>query len=316
MSNYDRWLAQQIPDQAGKLVVITGANSGLGFEEATVLASRGARVVLAVRDMRKGDRAAEAIRRGVPGADLELRPLDLASLASVRGFAADFARAYDRLDILINNAGVMAIPRRTTADGFEMQFGTNHLGHFALTGLLLPLLLRAPAGRVATMSSGMHLFGKMNFEDLQGERSYGKWTAYAQSKLANLLFAYDLQRRLAAAGSAAISVAAHPGYAATNLQAIGLEMEGARLWARIMPAANRVFAQSAAMGALPMLYAATSPDVRGGDYLGPDGLLGQSGFPKKVASNARSHDRAAAARLWAISEQLTGVGYGFSTPAG
>lgn len=312
MNDYDRWLAQHIPDQAGKRVVITGANSGLGFETAKVLAVRGAHVVLAVRDLHKGDRAAEAIRRAAPRADLELRPLDLASLASVRGFAEGFVRAQDRLDILINNAGVMAIPRRTTADGFEMQFGTNHLGHFALTGLLLPLLQRAPAGRVATMSSGMHLFGKMAFEDLQAERSYGKWTAYAQSKLANLLFAYELQRRLAAAGSKVISVAAHPGYAATNLQAVGPEMAGSRLWARIMPAANRILAQSAAMGALPMLYAATSPDVRGGDYLGPDGWLGQSGFPKRVASNARSHDRGAAARLWAMSAQLTGIDYDFT----
>ena len=311
MPDYNRWVEQNIPEQTGKVAVITGANSGLGFEMAKVLAQRGARVVLAVRDAARGERAIAEIRRSAPAADLALLPLDLASLASIRSAAAAFLQTHDRLDLLINNAGVMAIPRRTTADGFEMQFGTNHLGHFALTGLLLPLILMTPAARVATMSSGLHLMGKINFDDLQSEQGYSKWGAYGQSKLANLLFAYELQRRLAAAGRDVISVAAHPGYAATNLQAVGPEMAGSRLWAKIMPAANRVLAQSAAMGALPMLYAATSPDVRGGDYLGPDGLLGQSGFPVKAQSNARSHDQAVASRLWAISEQLTGSSYAF-----
>ncbi len=307
MTAYDRWIAQHLPPQAGKTALVTGASSGLGFETAKVLAQRGARVVLAMRDAAKGERAMAEIRRAAPDADLEMLGLDLASLASVRSAAAAFAQAHDRLDVLINNAGVMAIPRRTTADGFEMQLGTNHLGHFALTGLLLPCLLATPMARVATMSSGLHLLGKINFDDLQGEQSYSKWGAYGQSKLANLLFAYELQRRLTAAGSTVISVAAHPGYAATNLQAVGPQMAGSRLWARIMPPANRVLAQSAAMGALPMLYAATSPVVRGGDYIGPDGFLGQSGFPKKVTSNARSCDQAVAARLWAVSEELTGV---------
>ena len=307
MTDHDRWIAQHIPLQTGKTALITGANSGLGFEAAKVLAQRSARVILGVRDAVKGERAMAEILHSAPAADLALLPLDLASLASVRSAAAAFAHGHDRLDNLINNAGVMAIPRRMTADGFEMQLGTNHLGHFALTGLLLPLLLRAPAGRVATMSSGLHILGKINFDDMQGEQSYSKWGAYGQSKLANLLFAYELQRRLAATGAPVISVAAHPGYAATNLQAVGPEMEGSQLWAKIMPAANRVLAQSAAMGALPMLYAATSPDVRGGDYLGPDGLLGQGGFPIKARSSARSHDQAVAARLWAVSEELTGV---------
>ena len=309
---YDRWIAQNIPMQDGKVALITGASSGLGFETAKILAQRGARVVLAVRDAVKGERARAEIRSVAPDANLEMLGLDLASLSSVRSAAAAFLQTHERLDILINNAGVMAIPRRTTTDGFEMQFGTNHLGHFALTGLLLPLLLRTPAARIVTVSSGMHLFGRMNFDDLHGERSYSKWGAYGQSKLANLLFAYELQRRLAAAGSTVISVAAHPGYAATNLQAVGPEMEGSRLWAKIMPAANRVLAQSAAMGALPTLYAATSPAMRGGDYLGPDGLMGQRGFPVKVRSNRRSHDPAAATRLWEISEQLTGLDYAFS----
>jgi hypothetical protein len=205
----------------------------------------------------------------------------------------------------------MAIPRRATADGFEMQFGTNHLGHFALTGLLLPLVLRTPAARVVTVSSGAHIFGRINFDDLQSERSYSKWGAYGQSKLANLLFAYELQRKLTAAGSQAISVAAHPGYAATNLQSVGPEMAGSRIGKRTMSAANRVLAQSAAMGALPEVYAATSLAVLGGDYIGPEGLMGQRGFPKKVKSNTRSYDQAAAARLWAVSEELTGVKYVF-----
>jgi NAD(P)-dependent dehydrogenase (short-subunit alcohol dehydrogenase family) len=309
MTDFDRWIEQNIPTQAGKTALITGANSGLGFEAARILAARGAAVTLGVRDIVKGEAAAATIRAAVPGAALEVAALDLASLTSVRSFAGIFMQTHARLNMLINNAGVMAIPRRATADGFEMQFGTNHLGHFALTGLLLPLVLKTPAARIVTVSSGAHQFGRMNFDDLQGKRSYKKWTAYGQSKLANLLFAYELQRRLSAAGSSAISVAAHPGYAATNLQYVGPEMECARFGKRTMSAANRIFAQSAAMGALPEVYAATAPEVRGGDYFGPNGLLGQRGFPVKAKSNARSQDPAAAARLWAASEELTGVRY-------
>ena len=311
MTDYDRWIEQNIPAQTGRTALITGANSGLGFEAARVLAGVGAAVVLAVRDTAKGEVAAAAIRAAVPGAELAVAALDLASLAAIRSFAETFGRAHARLDMLINNAGVMAIPRRTTADGSEMQFGTNHLGHFALTGLLLPLVLRTPAARIVTVSSGAHMFGKINFDDLQSERSYSKWGAYGQSKLANLLFAYELQRRLTAAGRDVLSAAAHPGYAATNLQTVGPEMEGSRIGKRTMLAANRVLGQSAAVGALPEVYAATSPDVRGGDYIGPDGFMGQRGFPKKVKSNARSYNEAVAARLWAVSEELTGVEYTF-----
>ncbi|MGQ9491774.1 MAG: oxidoreductase [Anaerolineae bacterium] len=307
MTDCDRWVETHIPSQGGKVALITGANSGLGFEAAHVLAAKGAHVILAVRDAAKGERAAAAIRRSAPTADLAVLPLDLASLASIRRAAVEVLRTYDRLDMLINNAGVMAIPRRLTADGFEMQFGVNHLGHFALTGLLLPLLLRAAAARVVTVSSGAHVLGRINFDDLHGERRYHPWAAYAQSKLANLLFAYELQRRLAAAGGQAISVAAHPGYAATNLQRVGPEMAGSRLGLWLMSASNRLLAQSAAMGALPEVYAATSPDVCGGDYIGPDGPLGQRGFPKKARSSARSYDAETAAQLWRVSEQLTGV---------
>jgi len=217
MTDFDRWIEQNISSQTGKTALITGANSGLGFEAAKVLAGKGATVTLAVRDTAKGDAAAAAIRAAVPGAELAVAALDLASLASIRTFADAFAGTHGRLDMLINNAGVRAIPHRTTADGFEMQFGTNHLGHFALTGLLLPLILKTPGARVATVSSGIHIIDKINFDDLQSERAYSKWAAYGQAKLANLLFAYELQRKLAASGSSVISVVAHPGYASTNL---------------------------------------------------------------------------------------------------
>jgi len=307
MTDYDRWIEQNVPDLGGKVALITGAKSGLGFETAGVFARRGAQVVMAVRNAGKGEAAAQRIRSATQDARLAVMILDLADLESIRAFADAFRAAYDRLDLLLNNAGVMAIPRRTTADGFEMQLGVNHLGHFALTGRLLPLILQTSGGRVVTVSSPAHILGTIRFDDLQSERSYHKWLAYGQSKLANLLFAYELQRRLAAAGSSVISAAAHPGYAATNLQAVGPQMEGSRLWVRIMVIANRVLAQSAALGALPEIAAATSPDVAGGDYFGPAGFLGQGGFPKRVQSSARSHDRAVAARLWAVSEQLTGV---------
>jgi NAD(P)-dependent dehydrogenase (short-subunit alcohol dehydrogenase family) len=309
MMDHNHWIEENIPELSGKVAIVTGANSGLGLETARVLARKGAHVVLAVRSATRGGLAAEAIRADAPSASLAVMLLDLASLKSVRGFAQAFVAAHDRLDMLLNNAGVMAIPNRRTADGFEMQFGTNHLGHFALTGLLMPRILTTPGARVVTMSSAAHMIGKIHFDDLSGERSYAKWGAYGKSKLANLLFAYELQRRFAAAGSGAISVAAHPGYAATNLQLVGPQMEGAKFNLRVMSAANRVFAQSAAMGALPEIYAATSPEVRGGDFIGPGGLLGGRGFPTKAESSRRSHDPKTAARLWAISEQLTGVTY-------
>jgi NAD(P)-dependent dehydrogenase (short-subunit alcohol dehydrogenase family) len=233
--------------------------------------------------------------------------LDLASLASVRAFAAAFVAKHERLDLLCNNAGVMAIPRRHTADGFEMQLGTNHLGHFALTGLVLPRLLDTPGARIVSVSSSAHRPGKMHWNDLQLERRYRKWRAYAQSKLANLLFAFELDRRLRKAGASVISVAAHPGYAATNLQAVGARMEGARFREQILALGNRLFAQSAAMGALPTLHAATAPEVQGGDYFGPASLGEMWGHPRKVGSTARARNRADAARLWELSETLTDV---------
>jgi NAD(P)-dependent dehydrogenase (short-subunit alcohol dehydrogenase family) len=303
------WTADDLPDLAGKTYVVTGANSGIGLEAARALARKGGRVILACRDIGKARAALDDVARARPSASLDAVELDLASLASIRACAKALVERPGGLHGLLNNAGVMAIPRRTTADGFEMQLGTNHLGHFALTGLLLPKLLATPGARVVSVASTAHKMGRIDFDDLQGERSYGKWRAYAQSKLANLLFAYELARRLAARGASVISAACHPGYAATNLQFVGPRLEGSALAAGIMRLGNRLFSQDAAHGALPTLYAAASPDVKSGDYIGPDGFMENRGHPKKVGSTARSHDAEAARRLWEISEKLTGVSY-------
>jgi NAD(P)-dependent dehydrogenase (short-subunit alcohol dehydrogenase family) len=292
-----KWTAANIPDQTRKTAVITGANSGLGFAIARELAQAGASVVLAVRDTAKGERAAAEI-----GERTQIERLDLADLSSVRSFAERFEGP---LDLLVNNAGVMAPPRRLTVDGFESQFGTNHLGHFALTGLLLPSLLGAPESRVVTMSSGGHRMGRINFDDLHGEHRYNNWLAYGQSKLANLLFAFELQRR---AEGRLKSLAAHPGYAATNLQFAG----PAHWYERAsMAVANHVIAQNADTGALPALYAATAPDVAGGSYVGPDGFMELRGHPHLVTAAGRAYDQQVAVRLWDVSEELTGVHYAF-----
>jgi NAD(P)-dependent dehydrogenase (short-subunit alcohol dehydrogenase family) len=311
----DKWTAQQMPEVTGKVAVITGANSGIGLVAARELARKGAQVVLAVRSIERGEEAARSIRAFAPGASVEVAPLDLSSLASVRAFAESLGARHRKLDLLVNNAGVMALPRRTTADGFELQFGTNHLGHFALTGLLLPRLVAAggPA-RIVTVSSNLHRRGRMAFDDLMGERRYDKWGAYAQSKLANLLFTYELDRRLRAAGLPVLAVACHPGFAATNLQLAGPRMEGSRVVEAVSSFASSLFAQSAEMGALPTLYAAVAPDVQGGDYIGPDGFVELRGYPRKVGSSAASRDADAARRLWEVSEQLTGTRYALAVP--
>lgn len=255
---------------------------------------------MACRNLQKANPAADQIQQNNPSGTVEVMALDLSDLSSVRAFAADFTGRYSSLDILCNNAGVMALPQHyETANGFEMQFGTNHLGHFALTGLLLDMLLNTPGARVVTVSSGAHRFGKVEFDNLNAERVYKRWGAYGLSKLANLLFTYELQRRFESARKDAIAVAAHPGYSATNLQA----------HTGIFRFLNNVLAQKQEMGALPTLYAATAPDVRGGDYIGPDGLMEQRGYPKKVQSSEASLDEAVAARLWDVSEELTGVGF-------
>ncbi|KAA0110792.1 SDR family NAD(P)-dependent oxidoreductase [Mycolicibacterium sp. P1-5] len=292
------WNLTDIPDQTGRTAVITGANTGLGYETARALAARGARVVLAVRNLDKGTAAADLIARRSPHAEVGVQELDLTSLASIRKAAEELQARYDRIDLLINNAGVMMTPKGTTQDGFELQFGTNHLGHFAFTGLLLDRLLATPSSRVVTVSSNGHRLGSIRFDDLQSERSYKKTAAYGQSKLANLLFTYELQRRLA--GTNTIAVAAHPGASASEL---GRYNSGAfRLFAGLLE-------QSTEMGVLPTLRAATDPSALGGQYYGPDGLLQMRGYPKVVGSNDRSHDVAVQRRLWSVSEELTGVTY-------
>lgn len=316
MSSGTRWTAKDIPSQAGRVAVVTGGNSGIGYEAAKALALAGATVVLACRDAGKGEAAAESIRAEGDGVNVELSSLDLASLVSVREFAQAFAQRHPALHVLVNNAGVMAIPRRTTAEGFEMQLGTNHLGHFALTGLLLERLLVTEGARVVNVSSLGHRRGQIDFDDLQAERGYGRWRAYYQSKLANLLFTYELQRRLEASASACVSVGCHPGFTATNLQLVGPRMDGSRLMTAVWAGFNRFLAQDAGRGALPTLYAATAVDVKGGDYIGPGGFQETRGYPRKVESSALSHDRELARRLWEISETLTDARYELQTPAG
>lgn len=299
-----KWSASDIPDQSGRVAVVTGANTGLGYETALALAEHGARVVLAVRNLDKGKDAAARISAKTPQADVALQELDLTSLDSVRAAADQLKADYDHIDLLINNAGVMYTPKETTKDGFEMQFGTNHLGHFALTGLLLDRLLPVAGSRVVTVSSmGHRILADIHFDDLQWERSYNRVAAYGQAKLANLLFTYELQRRLAPHGTT-IAAAAHPGGSNTEL-------------GRYTPAAFRplvnvffsVIAQDAAMGALPTLRAATDPGVLGGQYYGPDGFAETRGYPKLVSSSAKSHNVDVQRRLWAVSEELTGVVY-------
>lgn len=302
------WTASDIPDQTGRTAVVTGANSGLGLITARELARRGAQVVLACRSETRGAEAAERIQAQAPGAYVRVAPLDLADLTSIRAFAA--GHKGDRLDLLINNAGVMALPHGRTADGFETQFGINHLGHFALTGLLLPKLLAAgPGARVVTVSSFMHLLGTVDPRDLNMERKYRRWAAYARSKSANLLFTHELAHRLRAAGAHLVAAAAHPGYAATNLMSVAPKMEGRRAKQRFMEIGNRYFAQSPEQGALPTLYAATGPDVRQDDFFGPplQGLW--HGSPGRSARAKWTLSDTAGRGLWAASERLTEVRY-------
>ncbi|TRV81912.1 SDR family NAD(P)-dependent oxidoreductase [Streptomyces sp. 130] len=306
------WSARDIPDQTGRTAVVTGANSGIGLITARELARRGARVLLACRDERRGEEAAARIRYAVRGADVVFAPLDLADLSSVRAFAADF-RA-DRLDLLVNNAGVMALPYGRTADGFETQFGVNHLGHFALTGLLLPKLLATGGARVVTVSSGLHALGNIDMGDLNSERDYRRWTAYGRSKTANLLFVHELARRLAAAGSTLVAAAAHPGVASTNLQTAAVRMENRRTAERIIRFGSRVLAQPASAGALPTLYAATAPGVRPDSFTGPR-VLGWRGAPGPAWRAGWTRGDVAGERLWVASEQLTGVTYAGLRPA-
>ncbi|MET8215166.1 oxidoreductase [Streptomyces hirsutus] len=300
------WNANDIPDQGGRLAVVTGANSGLGRVAARELARAGARVVLACRSEARGRDALNLLRGEVPGAEAEVRRLDLGDLASVREFAT--ALSGERVDLLLNNAGVMALPYGTTADGFETQFGVNHLGHFALTGLLLPALLAVPGARIVTVSSMTHVMANIDARDLNSERRYRRWVAYARSKSANLLFTHELARRLAAHGSDVVAAAAHPGYAATNLQTAGPRAEGRRIAERVMRLGNRIVAQSAEAGALPLLYAASRPGVRPDAFIGPSFALWR-GVPAPSWRAPWTLDDAMGERLWAASEELTGVTY-------
>ena len=304
MSANSKWTAADVPDQTGRVAIVTGSNTGLGYETALVLAGRGARVVLAVRDTEKGKAAAARIVGAVPRADVTVQPLDMGSLQSVRTSAEELKAAYPRIDLLINNAGVMyPSPRQTTKDGFELQFGTNHLGHFALTGLLLENLLPVESSRVVVVASGAHrIRAAIHFDDLQWERSYNRVAAYGQSKLANLMFAYDLQSRLAAKSALTIAVAAHPGVSTTEL---ARHIPGANL-----PGVNQILGMlvnSPAVGALATLRAATDPRATGGQYYGPDGFQELRGHPILVSSTTQSRDEDIQRRLWTVSEELTGV---------
>jgi NAD(P)-dependent dehydrogenase (short-subunit alcohol dehydrogenase family) len=295
-----RWTEDQIEDLSGRVAIVSGANRGLGREIARALAQKGALVIMACRDISRGKAAAEKIEALHPLGKVVVMPLDLADLVSVREFAASFLAGYDRLDMLINNAGVILVPYGQTAQGFEAHFGINHLGHFALTGLLLERLNETPGARIVTMSSQMHLFGAIQFDDLNSEHNYSPWRAYAGSKLANLLFTYELQRRLASAGQGTIAVASHPGWISQDISQYANPIRGA---------IETSLAHGASMGALPALYAAVAPEVRGAEYYGPGGLFGIRGYPKKVVSMKRSYDENVARQLWAVSEELTGVKY-------
>jgi NAD(P)-dependent dehydrogenase (short-subunit alcohol dehydrogenase family) len=308
-----RWVADDMPDQSGRTVLVTGASDGLGLATAEALAAKGAHVLLACRNPDKGQRARARVAEGAegaaggPGPDPTLVSLDLADLDSVRTCAEAVAGTVERLDVLVNNAGVMAVPFARTVDRFEVQLGTNHLGHYALTGLLLPTLLRAPAPRVVTVASSAPKGGRNRWDDVDGK--IGRWPAYSRSKLANLLFAGELGRRAAAAGSGLVSAAAHPGYASTHLMTASVESSRSRIGGPIMRAATRVLGQSPGAGAWPQLYAATMPGVASGDYFGPDGPFEMRGHPTRVDMSSAAQDTAAAAQLWDLSAKLTGVTY-------
>lgn len=296
----NKWDMNDISDQNGRVAIVTGSSSGIGFQAARVLALKNATVIVAVRNLTKGNTAVDKIHNESKNADVKVMRLDLADLNSVREFASEFKQQYQRLDLLINNAGVMVPPLSRTRDGFELQMGTNHMGHFALTGLLIDLIKQTPASRIVNVSSAAHAWGNIDFEDLQWEkRKYKKWQAYGDSKIANLYFTYALQEKLGNESTDVTVAAAHPGWTATELQRN----------ASLVSFLNNFFGQKIDMGALPTLYAATAPDVEKGAYYGPNGFKEMKGYPQKVKSIPLSHDRVIREKLWAVSEKLTGVTY-------
>jgi len=317
LTHDEDWTADDIPNLTGKIAVVTGANSGIGFAATKALAWKGAHVVMACRNLEKAQKAMAKIREEVPNASLEIIQIDLADLSSIQNLAQEFMNKHQSLHILLNNAGIMWTPKLQTVDGFELQLGTNHLGHFALTGRLMEVILNTDGSRVVTMSSSGHRSGKINFNDLQCDQSYSRFGAYAQSKLANLLFAYELHRKLRAAGSSVLSVCSDPGAVRTNLVTTGMGMSsGGGVMRRIASFLMQVvfliilspllvLTQSAENGSLSILYAATSPEAESGAYYGPSGLKRSS--PKRVESSEASHDVEVARRLWEISSELTGV---------
>lgn len=300
------WTQKDIPDLTGKIIVVTGANSGLGFESSKTFAEKGATVVMTARNMTKGETARADILKVMPGASLDLIQLDVGNLASVREFAAAFKAKYDRLDILLNNAGVMAIPRQETPDGFEMQLGVNHLGHFALTGLLLDVITKTPKARIHNVTSSANYSGKINFDDLMGKQNYSRWGAYGQSKLANVFFTFELQKRLTAAGFDTITNTSHPGLVLGNLQANSVAQSETKMEAVLYRIAQPIMAQDISMGVLPMLYGMTAEDAKGGAFYGPR-TLNLRGYPAEKKANKAAYDDAALRRFWEVSEQLTGV---------
>ncbi|WP_219837243.1 oxidoreductase [Paenibacillus sp. R14(2021)] len=302
----NEWTSGRMPDQHGTRVVITGASSGIGYETARAFAAKGAEVIFAVRNLHKGEEAARHLRKEHPGAKLKLMKLDLSDLASVREFAQAYRESYDSLTLLINNAGVMTPPFEKTKDGFELQFGSNHLGHFALTGLMLPMMKNVPSSRVVTLSSSVIKGAKIDFNNLDGSSGYNRVKFYGQSKLANLLFAYELNERLRASGAATISLSSHPGRANTNLYSLGSGKQPSPLMKLVV---KLLRTQSAEMGALPTLFAATNPALKGGEYIGPDGKGGNRGYPVIDTSVLSKYDRRSTKRLWEISESLTGISY-------
>jgi protochlorophyllide reductase len=302
------WSEQDMPDLTGKVVVVTGANSGLGFESSKIMAAHGATVVLTARNLEKGKAAHAAILKDAPAASLDLMQLDVGDLKSVQAFVSAFKTKYDRLDILLNNAGVMAIPRQLTPDGFEMQFGVNHLGHFALTGLLLDVITRTPGARIHNVSSSANYTGTINFDDLMGEENYSRWAAYGQSKLANVFFTFELQKRLVATGFDTLANVSHPGLVIGNLQANSVEQSGTSFEGMLYRIAGPLMAQDISMGVLPMLYAMTAEDAKGGVFYGPR-TLNMRGYPAEKQANKAAYDAAALRRFWDVSEKLTGVTY-------